>query len=339
MVDVDAVSAHRDLVRELMRPGGPLHASSPNATTRNLAWFDARGGIRPERDRLHTRLIAEHRAAQPHVRAERRAIVLAGPPGAGKSSVLRSVLGERRGQWLVVDADEFKHALLRHAISDGSYAGAIVPEEVRRLEAAGERFAPLELASLVHEESSRVAKRARNDAIAGGLNVVVDTVLSGERSALELGQRLQRAGYEVRVIDVETTYAISAARVEQRWREVTRAFQDNEQQTGLGGRWVPSEYTRALFPVELAGRSTCEQVARTLAERCGAVMRHEVHRVADPAAPPLLESAHERARVGGPLLEAAAASAAREAAVGRVDLRSPATQREPYRGREGGLAR
>lgn len=45
----------------------------------------------PERDRLHRRLLEEARAEYPAARAERRAIVLAGPPGAGKPTVLTHV--------------------------------------------------------------------------------------------------------------------------------------------------------------------------------------------------------------------------------------------------------
>ncbi len=305
------VSAHRELVRALMRPGGPLAADSPHATVRNSRWFRARTGFTGERSRLHDQLVTEHRAAAGDVVADRQAIVLAGPPGAGKSTVLRRELGGDLSHWLVVDADEFKHGLLRAALSDGSYRESIVPPALVELEAAGHRFAPLELATLVHEESAALAVRARDEAIADGLNVVVDTVLSGERSALDLGALLTASGYEVRVVDVETTYAISAARIEQRWREVTGEFLADEHATGLGGRWVPSEYTRGLFPADLAGRSVCEGVARALAQTCPAVVRYELHRVTDPAAAPSLELALARPRPGGPLVDAHAAEAVR----------------------------
>lgn len=309
--DGATVAQHRELVRSLSRPGGALAPNSENASLNNPAWFRSPVEPRATRARLHAALIDDYRGRFPDVAADRRAIVLAGPPGAGKSTVLRSVLGDDAPRWLVVDADEFKHALLRTAIEDGSYRDFIVPAAVRDLEEAGERFAPLELASLVHEESSLLAKQLRNAAIDDGLNVVVDTVLSGERAALETGERLARAGYDVRVVDVETTYEISAARVEQRWRDVTRAFLADENSTGLGGRWVPSEYTRGLFPPELDGRSVCEGVARTLAEQCPAVTRLEVHRVEDPAAAPQLRLALERPRAGEGLVDVDAARARR----------------------------
>lgn len=230
--DSRAITRHRDLVRELSRPDGPLSARGPNATVNNPAWFRTLTQPRGARGELHDALIAACRAMFPDARADKRAIVLAGPPGAGKSTVQRAILRDRAPDWLVVDADEFKHALLGTAIEDGSYQDFLMPDVVRELEAAGERFAPLELASLVHEESSLLARQLRADAIADELNIVVDTVLSSESGAREVGAQLQQAGYEVSVVDVETTYAISAARVEQRWRDVTRQFLADERNTG-----------------------------------------------------------------------------------------------------------
>jgi hypothetical protein len=93
----------------------------------------------------------------------------------------------------VIDADEFKRSLLREAFMDGSYDEWLVPAAIREHEAEGERFHPLELASLVHEESSYLAKSLRADAIAAGDKIVIDTVLSNEADALALGQRLNLA--------------------------------------------------------------------------------------------------------------------------------------------------
>lgn len=107
-------AAHRDAVRVLCRAGGPLDTAGANATTANPRWFFGRDVelATPQRAQLHRRLIAEARAEFPEARVDRRAIVLAGPPGAGKSTVLRNVLGLDKGAWLVVDADEFKQKLL-----------------------------------------------------------------------------------------------------------------------------------------------------------------------------------------------------------------------------------
>lgn len=189
---LDAHAAHRGAIRELSRPGGPLEPASAYASVRQLQWFPT-GDLdvpAPARRRLWSRLKAEVLAEKPDARAERRAIVLAGPPGAGKSTALaEQIRGEVDG-WLVVDADDFKTRLLREAIADGSYDQLLKPPEVQDRERAGEPFFPLELASLVHEESSRLADDLRQEAMEAGTNIVIDTVLSKPDKAVQLGQEL-----------------------------------------------------------------------------------------------------------------------------------------------------
>lgn len=263
-----------DTVRELSKPGQALAPNAATATTNNPAWWVG-GQPTLTRDLLHERLIDEARAAAPDVEQQRRAIVLAGPPGAGKSTVLADVLGEHRGKYLVIDADEFKRSLLREAQADGSYDQWLMPDAIREREAQGERFYPLELASLVHEESSYLAKSLRADAIAAGDNIVIDTVLSNEADALALGQRLTEAGYDVRVIDVEVPYELSEERIRGRWEHAyTTALEGGD---SLGGRWVPSEYARDVFDGP-GGSSKPEAAARSLAEQCPAVGRYRVFR-------------------------------------------------------------
>ncbi|WP_203616464.1 hypothetical protein, partial [Streptomyces sp. SID13726] len=68
----------------------------------------------------------------------KRAIVLDGPAGAGKSRILGELIGEpgseRRRRWLEVDPDEIKTHLLDAAAADGSYETFIKPPAVRELE-------------------------------------------------------------------------------------------------------------------------------------------------------------------------------------------------------------
>lgn len=270
----DAVARHLDTVRELSKPGQALAKDAATATKNNPAWWVG-GEPTLTRDLLHERLIDEARGAAPDVEQQRRAIVLAGPPGAGKSTVLADVLGANRGRYLVIDADEFKRLLLREARADGSYDQWLVPAAVREREAMGERFFPLELASLVHEESSYLAKVLRADAIAAGDNIVIDTVLSNTADAVALGEQLSAAGYDVDVIDVEVPYALSEERIRERWEmEYTTALAGGD---SLGGRWVPSEYAREVFD-GTEGRSKPEEAARALAESCPAVGSYLVYR-------------------------------------------------------------
>ncbi|MGL4340000.1 MAG: zeta toxin family protein [Rhodoglobus sp.] len=276
-MDWDAVEGHRRLVVELSKPGGVLAKNAPNATVRNPEWFIQRGSDEgkpePARRRLHNRLVAERLVGG--VPGGREAIVLAGPPGAGKSTVLGEVLGSRRDEFLVIDADDFKVALLRDAMRDGSYETVIKPPQIRDREAGGEKFFPLELASLVHEESSILADRMRAAAIHEGVNIVVDTVLSSQESADRWGRQLAAAGYRVEVVNVEVPYGISEARIAKRWQQ---SYVDAVEGRGeLGGRWVPSEYTRDVFAGP-GGESKSEAVARTFAEECVVVERYRVYR-------------------------------------------------------------
>lgn len=273
MVSV-AVARHMDTVRELSKPGQALAPKSPTSTMNNPRWW-IDGEPTPDRRRLHLRLLQEARDAAPGVEQQYRAIVLAGPPGAGKSTVLNDVLGEHRSKYLVSDPDEFKRALLIEALADGSYDQWLMPDAIREREAQGERFFPLELASLVHEESSLLGKRLRADAIAAGDNIVIDTVLSNETEAVALGESLREAGYDVRVIDVEVPYELSEERIRGRWeRAYSIALEGGD---SLGGRWVPSEYAREVFDGR-GGRSKPEVAARALAEQCPAVGRYRVFR-------------------------------------------------------------
>lgn len=331
----EAVESHRRLVIELSKPGQALSADTAHETVRNPDWFIELGPNQWEpkaaRRQLHNRLISQQQEAAPNARSEREAIVLAGPPGAGKSTVLKSLLGDKRDQYLVIDADEFKQALLRQAQQDGTYESKIKPPEIRDREMAGEKFFPLELASLVHEESSMLAARLRAESIREGTNIVVDTVLSSDQSAQELGRQLNAAGYSVQVIDVEVPFEISEGRISKRWQQSYEAALDGRDE--LGGRWVPSEYARGVFDGP-NGRSKPEAVAQNLATGCPAVQRYRVYRTTKEgteSAPAVgaWEKDLSRQKRGGPLLDTAQVETARRAALSRA----PSPRRTTDQGR------
>ncbi|MFZ4843982.1 zeta toxin family protein [Mycetocola saprophilus] len=288
----------------------------------NSAWFVSLGSqfvTTSARRELHQRLIAEQIDAAPNVEAERKAIVLAGPPGAGKSTRLNEILGAQRDKYLVIDADEFKQGLLHEALDDGTYESWIKPEQIHERQRAGERFFPLELASLVHEESSMLAGKLRETALGQGTNIVVDTVLSSDASAQALGRQLTAAGYSVEVIDVEVPFEISESRIAQRWQQsYESALKSGD---GLGGRWVPSEYARGVFD-GADGRSKPEIAAEVLAHNCPNVMRYRVYRTTQEATDQVpavggWEKDLSRVKAGGPLLDSALAAIAKRVAVAR----------------------
>lgn len=301
---------HIDLIRRLCRPGEPVSKDAPTATINNPAWW-IDGEPTPQRDRLFGQLLADASARYPDARGESKALVLAGPPGAGKGSVADRVLGESKSSYVNIDADDFKAALLRQAIADGSYESWIKPAAVRDLEASGERFYPMEMAALVHEESSELATEQRARMMTRGTNIIVDTVLGSEASAVELGIQLERAGYSVHVVDVEVPFEVSEERIVQRWAEALASAEAG--QDPLGGRWVPSAYARPLFDTE-HGRALSQDAAALLAQN-PAVDRYErhftsleEHRAALDSgrrATPTKELEQARLHRGGPLVDAA----------------------------------
>ena len=309
---------HAARLQALSRPGAPLAADSPHATVNNPRWFVRRHGrpiALPERRVLHEKLLANWRA-DVEAATQKRAIVLAGPPGAGKSTALRAIAPASTGPgatWRTINSDDFKDLLLRAALDEGTYE-ELVPPALAELEAAGERFWPRELAALVHEEAGMLAREAIETTIAEGENLVIDGTLSDAARAHALLERLAAAGYSVRVVDVEAPHDVVSARVTGRWRAdylaAEHATAADPAVAELGGRWVPSEVVHALFADETAQESVCAAVARAVAERHEVVGEYAVYRVGEPDGEPKL--VERRGRVhGSGLLDAETYRAAR----------------------------
>lgn len=301
------VDRHAQSIRALSAPGAPLSRESPHATTENPAWFFAPGMPTPLREELHEQILQDYRdRIAGEVGHDRYAIVLAGPPGAGKSRILNEVIGapgsDQRSRWLEIDPDEIKKLLLDAAEQDGSYETFIKPPAVRELETQGERFLPLDFAALVHEESSALAKVAREEAIRSGANVVIDSVLSNPAAAVELGRTLERAGYTVEVVDVEVPYELSQSRIAQRWRGAYTQALEGDPQHRHGGRWVPEDYARSVYASE-GPRALSQESAAALASSCPAVVRYRRYWTQDQNAPMRVETDKGRFQRGGDLVD------------------------------------
>ncbi|OOP62739.1 hypothetical protein BMF89_08365 [Arthrobacter sp. SRS-W-1-2016] len=215
------------------------------------------------------------------------------------------------------------------ALADGSYDSYLVPDEVRQLEAAGEKFYPCELASLVHNESSILAKKAIRDALERGDNIIIDGTLSGEKNACAQLDALQAAGYDVKVADVETTRPVSEARTLWRWE---RGYLESEngiafgRYAELGGRWVPQSFPASLFATVDAQESICAANAAAVAADYGCVSEYVVYRVADKDAGPKLETTKGRAKPDGPLVDGETVASVRTASTTRTPQHRGRTQ-------------
>jgi len=279
------IREHIELIRSLSKPGKPLTADAPTATINNPEWF-VRRAVAPARRNLWNKILRTNLATSGNVEIGHKAILLAGPPGAGKSTVVSHLASALTAGFLTIDADVFKIALLDEALSDGSYESFIKPDAVKEYEQSGQKFFPMELSALVHAESSMIAQEQRLQALQEGNNVIIDTILSDEDVARRLVAQLVGQGYSIHLIDVEASYEVSHERVTKRWIQAYKEALDGA--VTLGGRWVPSEYIRGIFKTE-DGKAVSEGIARMIADECPSVEKYQVYRVLDVDAEAELE--------------------------------------------------
>jgi predicted ABC-type ATPase len=166
----------------------------------------------PERRELHRAIIQKHlQGKTPVGGANATAVVLGGGPASGKST-LEKAQKISEGNVVLVNPDAIKEML----------------PEFKEGKAAGNKQA----SSVVHEESSDVAKMLTDEAIKGGYNLVLDG--TGDSSVEKLGGKIavmRSGGHKVvgKYVSLPTDMAVKLA------------F-DRGQQTG---RYVPETYLRA----------------------------------------------------------------------------------------------
>jgi hypothetical protein len=187
-VPTDEFEDRRAFLTSLSTPGGPLTIDAPHATINDRRYFRRIKGepvpTRP-RLRLHERILADWRATRTQVRRDRLGILMAGPPGAGKSTAQAHLVGKHLQSWRHLDADEFKLRLLAAAGEDGSLQ-QLLPEELRAAPGQPSRFYPNELSALVHIESNLLLERAVTDALSVGENVIIDGTMAWKPWVTEL---------------------------------------------------------------------------------------------------------------------------------------------------------
>lgn len=285
--------AHYRVLQQL-RDHGSLTPEGPNASVSNPRWFRSDGTLRQVRQAEHHRIINDvigsSSAAQPS--QQPIAILLAGPPGSGKSSARRSLFdagdeqitgGLNASNFVVIDADSIKEKLLDIAEHDGSLQSFLMPPEARALQAQGEVFSKLDFASLVHEESSMIADAARETAIERRLNLILDQVCSNPRKTAALVDKLANQGYTVRIVEIHAEKEFSEQSV------FLRYLRDQER---AEGRYVPTEVIDSVYTPD--GTSRPRQSIQSLLEakpcRLDAYRRFDAKTVGQP--PELTQRGH-----------------------------------------------
>lgn len=203
------------------RPGEPSfrHDYGPGLPTDTLKHHTVDGThdgpLTPERQALHDRIVHEAHGHVPSVPAHKTpvAILTMGAGGAGKSTIIGKIprLKER---FAVADPDEMKFK---------------IPEFHAHVK-AGARYA----GGAVHEESSRIAKRVRDEAIAQRKHLVIDGSGHDAEKYLGIVKHLKSKGYRVALIGAHADLETHRRRIDER--------------AGRIGRWVPDEHLEGIHP-------------------------------------------------------------------------------------------
>lgn len=137
------------------------------------------------------------------IQGKPKALILAGAPGAGKSSIIRDILSQFDLKVLNVDDYYVKDLIKRGVSLDMKNAS---PEE-RSQQAKAMGY------------SKKQYDAAMDDAIGSTQSIVVDGTGASSRATLKLNQRLKEAGYDTMMLYVYTSLEQSLERNEKRFEK------------------------------------------------------------------------------------------------------------------------
>lgn len=233
-----------------------LNPEGPNASINNPDWYTKESEEdnlvpTPQREALQDSIKEKIFGDLKPSQGTPVGILLAGPPGAGKSTLLKKLFedenlanpnitgGLKLEDFVVIDADNIKTMLLEQASKDGSLDSFIKPASFKALEDFGVSFSPLEFASLVHEESSIIAKAIQKKAVNDGYNVIFDQVCSNQKKVDDLVEQLSVEGYYVSVVEIHADRNFSE---QSAFDRTIHALQD-----GRSARYVPTEVVKDMY--------------------------------------------------------------------------------------------
>ena len=179
---------------------------------------------REQRDFLHQVWKDKHGDELP---TDRQMMLMAGLSGSGKGTVLKQ-LAKSQGtggpfdasRYLGIDADDMKERMVDYGM---------VPQIPG--------LSPLEMAPLIHEESSHLANLMARKAYNRGTNVLWDTTLGSPNAVRRRLGDMQQHGYTGHGLYVHTEAPTAQQRAEGRFRRGVEEY--DLEGKGRGGRYVP----------------------------------------------------------------------------------------------------
>lgn len=161
----------------------------------------------PERRALHDKLLSEaegtytpspERQAQRNAGARPELVMLMGGPGAGKTTALDRFVKSRPGDFLYINADDFKPKLLEYGVIAGDDA-------IWRA-----------AATTTHEESSYLSKALLARSFSRKADMIFDGSLGNVDRAVAMAEKAKSLGYRVSLHYIEAPMAVGLARIKAR---------------------------------------------------------------------------------------------------------------------------
>lgn len=175
------------------------------------------GAYSPERKALHEAIISRFTDHVLPVKpgGQKLAILMAGGPAAGKSTILRHIMDEEMSrQMVMVNPDDVKEH---------------IPEYQEAVKGSARNAAVLS-----HDESSDVAGEIRERAIRDGKHMIIDGTMKNIAKYQKLVDRLKKEGYKIHMVMVDL--------------DVSQAKHFAGKRAERTGRWVPHDMLEAAYP-------------------------------------------------------------------------------------------
>lgn len=200
-----------------------------------------------EREKQHEEIINSLLENYKDVPCEGKVVFSAGLPGAGKTTVLKSIDNLDIDDYATINSDDIKEMMVQKGM---------VPE-IRG-------FTPLECANLIHEESSYLADILQNKLASERKNVIFDMTCKNKKSVERRMGVFKNQGYreeDTTMVFVDIEIETSKKRALNRYKEGLNDYFSGK--SNLGGRYVPDSVFKACQPTWSNTSSINQEVFRT----------------------------------------------------------------------------
>jgi hypothetical protein len=229
MTDAEYAQHRKHVDFELTRHGTEDLLRSPYSTHVSEDKVNGVEGLyTPSRRAQQEEILKQLEDRAKNVPNERRAIVMGGIGGAGKSTILRTNAKHRGSVAHKLGIKYASYDEKGHGVGEPSNFLILNPDDIKgEMAKRGmipkiDRLSPLEANPFVHEEASKMAEDLAQRAQAQGKNVIWDVTLnsvkSGDKRINPLHAATQMGGYHVAGAFVDVSTAQSAKNAAQRHR-------------------------------------------------------------------------------------------------------------------------